>query len=44
MLRNFSYTITERKEAQESRDLLASLMEVNGDIRRRAKGCLTDER
>jgi len=36
--------MTERKLAQDNRDLDASLIEVNGDIRRRAKGSFTEAR
>jgi hypothetical protein len=34
--------MTERKLAHDNRDFDASLIEVNGDIRRRAKGSLIE--
>lgn len=44
MFLNFSYTIIDRKAAHPSRDFAASLIEVYGDIRSRAKGLFIDER
>ena len=44
MLRNFSYTMTVRNDAQPSSDLAASLIEVYGDISREQHGYLTEER
>ena len=44
MFLNFSYTIIDKNAAHPRSDFAASLIEVYGDIRRRAKGLFIEER